>query len=148
MNLATRQISFSSTLTLRSSRARSRYWAAPRYAIRLEDLCAWHRIEAAYFHCNRKRMLKLSAIVRGRPPSTRLVDLEGKLRCKRCGRLGDHVLTVGRAEQTDQPSLLRAFIPVSFASDAAARLKCLACDGWVHGKSSSAGCPATCLAFR
>jgi hypothetical protein len=66
----------------------------PRYAIRLEDLRAWHRIEAACFRCNRKRTLKLPAIMRGRPPRTRLVDLERKLRCTRCGRRGDHVLTV------------------------------------------------------
>jgi hypothetical protein len=67
----------------------------PRYAIRLEDLRAWHRIEAACFHCNRKRVLELSAIMRGCSGDARLVDSERKLRCTRCGRRGDHVLMVG-----------------------------------------------------
>jgi hypothetical protein len=66
----------------------------PRYAIRLDDLQPSHCIEAACFRCNRKSVLKLSAIKRGRSGSTRLIDIEDKLRCTGCGRRGDHVLTV------------------------------------------------------
>lgn len=69
----------------------------PRYAIRLDDLQPWHRIEAACFRCNRKRVLKLSPIKRGRSGHTRLMDIEDKLRCTGCGRRGDHVLTVSMA---------------------------------------------------
>lgn len=69
----------------------------PRYAIRLDDLQPWHRIEAACYRCNRIRVLKLSVIKRGRPGHTRLMDIEHKLRCTACGRRGDHALTVSLA---------------------------------------------------
>jgi hypothetical protein len=48
----------------------------PRYAFRLEDLRAWH-VE-----------LTPAALTRSRPGYTRLVDLEGRLRCRQCGARG------------------------------------------------------------
>lgn len=71
----------------------------PRYASRLEDRRPWYVIEAACYRCNRTQVISVAALTRGRPPHTRLVDLESKLRCTRCDRRGDHVLTVIRGEK-------------------------------------------------
>lgn len=65
-----------------------------RYAIRLEDLQPWHRIEAVCFRCNRTRELTLARLKRGRSPRDRLIDVETKLRCTNWRRGGDHVLNV------------------------------------------------------
>jgi hypothetical protein len=66
----------------------------PRYAFRVEDLRAWHVVEAACGGCRHRAVIEHASVSRGRPGSTRLADLERKLRCRRCGRRGGHTLTV------------------------------------------------------
>ncbi|HEY3910154.1 MAG TPA: hypothetical protein VGM07_09705 [Stellaceae bacterium] len=64
----------------------------PRYA--LEDLRAWHVVEAACDSCRHRAVIDHASLTRGRRSSTRLADLEMRLRCQRCGRRGGHTLTV------------------------------------------------------
>ena len=66
----------------------------PRYAFRLEDLRAWHVVKAAYDRCRHRAAIDHASLTHGRPDSTRLADLETKLRCRRGGRRGGHTLTV------------------------------------------------------
>ena len=66
----------------------------PRYAFRLDDLRAWHVVEAACDSCRHRATLDHASLTRGRPSSMRLTDLETRLRCQRCGRRGGHTLTV------------------------------------------------------
>ena len=57
----------------------------PRYAVRLRDLQSWHVLKAVCPECRRATMLTPETL-RGRWPAyTRLVDLEPKLRCRKCG---------------------------------------------------------------
>ena len=66
----------------------------PRYAFRLEDLRAWHVVEAACPHCRHRAAIDHAHLGRGHPPYTRLADLEMKLRCRLCGRRGGHALSL------------------------------------------------------
>jgi hypothetical protein len=66
----------------------------PRYAFRLEDLRAWHVVEAACGGCPHRAVIQHARLSHGRPGSTRLADLEMKLCCRRCGRRGGHTLSV------------------------------------------------------
>lgn len=66
----------------------------PRYAFRLEDLRAWHVVEAAWDSCRHRAVIEHASLTHGRTGSMRLADLETKLRCQRCGRRGGHTLTV------------------------------------------------------
>ena len=66
----------------------------PRYAFRLEDLRVWHEVEAACRSCRHRAVIDHASLTYGRPNHARLVDLEMKLRCRRCGRRGGHTLTV------------------------------------------------------
>ncbi len=66
----------------------------PRYSFRLEDLRAWHLIEATCPVCRHRAIIDHKRLSYGRPNYTRLIDLEEKLRCRRCGHRGGHTLTV------------------------------------------------------
>jgi hypothetical protein len=66
----------------------------PRYDFRLEDLRAWHLVEAFCRRCRHKAIIANDLLMRGRPSFTRLFDLERALRCKRCGTRGEASLTV------------------------------------------------------
>ena len=66
----------------------------PRYAFRLEDLRAWHIVTAWCVGCGRTVVLAHETLWRGRPRHTRLVELERRLRCTRCGERGTHRLAV------------------------------------------------------
>jgi C4-type Zn-finger protein len=66
----------------------------PRYAFRLEDLRRWHIVEAACPICRHRAVIDHAYLTNGRPNHTRLVDLETRLRCKRCGHRGGHALAV------------------------------------------------------
>ena len=69
----------------------------PRYAFRVEDLRAWHVVEAECGGCRHRAVIEHASLTHGRPSSMRLTDLETKLRCRRCGRRGrrgGHSLTV------------------------------------------------------
>jgi hypothetical protein len=69
----------------------------PRYAIRLSDLRAWHVIIAACPVCGRRTRISIDRLQQGRPPYTRLVDLERKLRCGSCRNRQDNSLTMSIA---------------------------------------------------
>lgn len=64
----------------------------PRYAFRVEDLRVWHEVEAACPNCRHHAVIDHASLTRGRPNHMRLVDLEMKLRCRRCGRRGGRTL--------------------------------------------------------
>jgi hypothetical protein len=68
--------------------------APSRCAFRLEDLRAWHVVEAACPDCRHRAAIEHARLARGRPPHTTLADLEMKLRCRRCGRRGGHALSL------------------------------------------------------
>jgi hypothetical protein len=63
----------------------------PRYAFRLEDLRAWHVVEAECGSCRHRAVIDHASLTHGRSGSMRLADLETRLRCCRCG---GHSLTV------------------------------------------------------
>ena len=66
----------------------------PRYALRLEDLRAWHVIRVSCRTCRHRAEIAPAALKQGRPGYTRLVDLEGRLRCRNCGARGRASLLV------------------------------------------------------
>jgi DNA-directed RNA polymerase subunit RPC12/RpoP len=66
----------------------------PRYDFRLEDLRAWHLVEASCRRCRHKATIAHELLTRARPAFTRLFDLERALRCARCGARGEASLTV------------------------------------------------------
>ena len=66
----------------------------PRYALRLEDLRAWHVVRVSCQVCRHKGEIAAMALSRGRPGYIRLVDLEGRLRCRNCGARGRASLVV------------------------------------------------------
>ena len=68
----------------------------PRYALRLEEMGRWHRIEALCSKCRNRQVLK-PAMLQGRFPGyTRIIDLEKKLRCTACGNRAGNTLQIGR----------------------------------------------------
>jgi hypothetical protein len=66
----------------------------PRYDFRLEDLHAWHLVEASCRHCRHRAQVDHELLQRGRPRYTRLFDLERALRCLRCGVRGQASLAI------------------------------------------------------
>jgi hypothetical protein len=71
----------------------------PRYAIRLDDLRAWHVIFATCAACGKRTHIDARLLQHGRPPYTRLLDLERKLRCSSCGNRQGNTLSVSMAPQ-------------------------------------------------
>jgi hypothetical protein len=69
----------------------------PRYASRLDDLRAWHVIVATCASCRKRTHIDLRLLQHGRPPHTRLLDLERKLRCNSCGNRQGNTLSVSMA---------------------------------------------------
>ena len=69
----------------------------PRYALRLEDLRPWHVIVATCAACGRRSPIDAALLRQGRPPHTRLLDLERKLRCGGCGSRDGNIFTVSLA---------------------------------------------------
>ena len=69
----------------------------PRYAIRLDDLRPWHVIVATCGACGRRTRIDARLLQHGRPPFTRLLDLERKLCCGSCGNRHGNTLTVSMA---------------------------------------------------
>jgi hypothetical protein len=76
----------------------------PRYAIRLDDLRAWHVIVATCplcqkrtHICQKRTHIDARLLQHGRPPYTRLLDLERKLRCTSCGNRQGNTLSVTMA---------------------------------------------------
>ena len=69
----------------------------PRYAIRLDDLRAWHVIFASCAACGRRTHIDARLLRHGRAPYTRLLDLERKLRCSSCGNHQGNAFSVSMA---------------------------------------------------
>jgi hypothetical protein len=69
----------------------------PRYAIRLDDLRAWHVVFATCAACGKRTHIDARLLQHGRPPYTRLLDLERKLRCSSCGNHQGNTLSVTMA---------------------------------------------------
>ena len=67
----------------------------PRYAFRLEDLHVWHVVRVSCRSCRQRAEIAPAALTR-KPAGlyTRLVDLEGRLRCRQCGARGRAALEV------------------------------------------------------
>jgi len=66
----------------------------PRYDFRLEDLRAWHLVEASCRRCRHKATIAHELLMRSRPSFTRLFDIERALLCRRCGARGEASLIV------------------------------------------------------
>jgi DNA-directed RNA polymerase subunit RPC12/RpoP len=66
----------------------------PKYAIRLCDLRAWHKVAARCFKCGHSYEFTADFLAWERPEHTRLTDLERKLRCTRCGNRQANTLSV------------------------------------------------------
>ena len=66
----------------------------PRYAFRLEDLRVFHFVRASCHTCGHKAIIPNAALLQGRPGYTRLMSLERRLRCQRCGARGKATLDV------------------------------------------------------
>jgi DNA-directed RNA polymerase subunit RPC12/RpoP len=69
----------------------------PRYAIRLEDLRAWHVVFATCADCGKRTHIDAGLLQHRRPSYTRLLDLERKLRCTSCGNRQGNTLSVTMA---------------------------------------------------
>jgi hypothetical protein len=50
----------------------------PRYAFRLEDVRAWHLVEASCRRCRHRAPVDHQLLLRGRPLYTRLYDIVGE----------------------------------------------------------------------
>ena len=57
----------------------------PRYAFRLEDLRAFHLVQARCRGCGHKAVIPHATLMQGRPGYERLISLERHLRCQKCG---------------------------------------------------------------
>jgi hypothetical protein len=66
----------------------------PHYAFRLEDLRAWHLVEASCMRCRHRALLAHEVLRRGRPSYARLSDIERSLRCLRCGARGQASIAI------------------------------------------------------
>jgi hypothetical protein len=66
----------------------------PRYDFRLEDLRAFHLVLASCNACSHKAIIAPAILREGRPGYTRLMSLERRLRCRKCGASGRASLEV------------------------------------------------------
>jgi hypothetical protein len=69
----------------------------PHYAFRLDDLRAWHVVVATCGACRKRTHIDARLLQHGRPPYTRLLDLERRLRCTSCGNRHGNTLSVSMA---------------------------------------------------
>jgi hypothetical protein len=66
----------------------------PSYAFRLEDLRAFHLVQASCRACARKAIIPNAMLLQDRQGYTQLISLERQLRCRRCGARGKASLEV------------------------------------------------------
>ena len=66
----------------------------PRYAFRLGDLRAFHLVRASCHACGNKTIIPRAVLRQGCPGYTRLMSLERRLRCRKCGAKGRASLEV------------------------------------------------------
>ena len=65
----------------------------PRHAVRLRDLRNGHLLTAVRGPRRHQAWLRLWQLTAGQPGHARLIDIEARLRCQRCGnRTGNRVL--------------------------------------------------------
>ena len=67
--------------------------------VRLEDLGAWDRFEALCARCRKRTVPQPAALGRRWPGGTRIVDLEGRLRCRACGNRDGNRLGLRRVKR-------------------------------------------------
>lgn len=67
-----------------------------RYEVRLSDLREWHVVRIKCNHCNRIGSLYPKSLKRRYPGHQRLLDLERKLRCNRCGNINGNTWKIYR----------------------------------------------------
>jgi hypothetical protein len=72
----------------------------PKYAIRLCDLRAWHRITARCFKCSHSYEFTGDFLAWERPEHTRLTELQPNLRCSVCGNREDNTLDAWAMERS------------------------------------------------
>jgi hypothetical protein len=65
--------------------------------LRLGDLRPWHVIVATCAVCRRRAHVAAALLQHGRPPYTKLLDVERKLYCTGCGNRRENTLTVSMA---------------------------------------------------
>jgi hypothetical protein len=70
-----------------------------KYALRLGDLRNWHLLTAVCSACRHRRQVRLWRLKARHPDYVRLVDVERRLRCMRCGHRGDNTVLVEIADQ-------------------------------------------------
>lgn len=68
----------------------------PRHALRLQDLSTWHRLRAECVQCRHYGILKPDLLRRRFPDSTRIMELEKRLRCTACGNRLHNIFQFGR----------------------------------------------------
>jgi hypothetical protein len=57
----------------------------PKYAIRLGDRRNWHRLTASCLVCGHRREMRMWQLRSRAPDTAKLMDVERRLRCMRCG---------------------------------------------------------------
>jgi hypothetical protein len=69
----------------------------PLYAARIEDLGPGDFVKAECAACGHDTLIPVSALIQGLrlPPSTLVLDLEPRLRCRECDARGKAVVQVG-----------------------------------------------------
>jgi DNA-directed RNA polymerase subunit RPC12/RpoP len=71
----------------------------PRHAVRLSDLERWHVLTAVCRECRHRRQMRLWQLTAGRPHYTHLTEIEGRLRCQKCGNRESNRVLVTMAER-------------------------------------------------
>lgn len=60
----------------------------PKYQVALSDLQGWHRIALGCFQCQHTATLYPGTLRRRFYPRTRIIDIERRFKCTRCGARG------------------------------------------------------------
>ena len=64
----------------------------PRYAVRLDQLRNWHVLTAVCPECRHRVGMRLWQLTARHPGHEHLIDVEKRLRCRRCGnRTGNRI---------------------------------------------------------
>lgn len=66
----------------------------PPADFRLSDLAHWHLVYARCAECGHETSLDHAEIKRGRSRLSLLKELEGKLKCSRCGARSGHTISI------------------------------------------------------
>lgn len=58
-----------------------------KWNVRVGDLCAWHKLQIKCFQCDSKAWLYPDKLKGRYPDYSKLIDLERKFRCTKCGNV-------------------------------------------------------------